>query len=278
MSLKTFKITFSFSEASLGQDIQSAYITWQKLPSSIKWEMDRQLQKSLRNISQKQLYESLIRSFDIWDQTQDNDGAPGWCIKESSLNEVVKHVGEDLLSLLHTLEEIWENHKKEIFKTRVETEERIANFSPDSLDKDGEENISADSSQLMNSFHEKENTEGNEKSGKTLGANPNENSPLLSSTSDQNDSEIFKKVRFEGNFEKLSSVDDDANLLKDSRVSYEHLEDQFETSNPSTSRLEDLMDLSLEEDIHLKNLRINDCQEDSDFEKQISPLLSDDDD
>ncbi|GFR21464.1 uncharacterized protein TNCT_371351 [Trichonephila clavata] len=186
------------------QDIQSAYITWQKLPSSFKWEMDRQMQKSIKSISQKQLYESLMRSFDIWDQTQDNDGAPGWCVKESSINEVVKHVGEDLLSLLHALEEIWENHKKEIFKTRMETDERISNFSPDSLDKDDEENKSADNLQMVDPFHEKENTEGNEKNGKILGVNPNENCHLLPSTSGQNESEMSKKVRFEGVYSQYS--------------------------------------------------------------------------
>ncbi|GFY58471.1 uncharacterized protein TNIN_59831 [Trichonephila inaurata madagascariensis] len=105
-------------KTSLGQDIQSAYITWQNLPSSFKWEMDGKAKNSKSGKS----YTSLIRSFLHWDQTQDNDGAPGWYVKESSINEVVKHVGEDLLSLLHTLEEIWENRKREFFKTRVETE------------------------------------------------------------------------------------------------------------------------------------------------------------
>ncbi|GFS28638.1 hypothetical protein NPIL_685291, partial [Nephila pilipes] len=77
-------------------------------------------------------------------------------------------------------------------------------------------------------------------------------------------------------FENSPILDTDAKVLEASLVSYEHL-DELETSNRSSSCLEDLMDVSLEEDTHLRNLRIKEWQEDSDFEKQISPLLSDDD-
>ncbi|KAF8787789.1 hypothetical protein HNY73_009351 [Argiope bruennichi] len=263
-------LRFSEHDAALGKDIQDAYHTWQKLSPSCRWEMDLQMQKTLKGISQKELYESLIRGFEIWDHTQNVDGAPGWKIKDSSINDVVKHIGEDMLCLLHAMEEAWMNHKKEASKKLKTSELRFA---------DSEECSPATDSEVLaeKPVEKNDNVNTGTREEDSSGMNADELPQSLPSISKEEKVEKFRKALFE-----KQEIDDTENkserdsLLETSQVAGKLGDVRKESDSPTVSRLKDPVDLSLDEDTHLRNLRLSDCQDDSDVEKQISPLISED--
>ncbi|GBL70966.1 hypothetical protein AVEN_166084-1, partial [Araneus ventricosus] len=248
---------------SLGKDIQAAYHAWQKLTPSCRWEMDMRMQKTLKGIAEKELYESMIGGFEIWERTQNMDGAPGWWIRDSSISDVLKHIGEGLLCLLNAMEEVWMNRKKESWKKSKASELRSAESEVCIL--------TADDGDLME-------TSVGEGDGAITGFRDNNSSGMdapqcLPSLSEEEKVEKFRKAHFEKEFddvENQSMGESPTDTFGD-----DHHDDRNEPVSPNVSKSKDPMDFSLDEDSHLRNLRLSDCQDDSDVEKQISPLISD---
>ncbi|GIX83675.1 uncharacterized protein CDAR_414921 [Caerostris darwini] len=241
-------------KTALGKDLQHAYLTWQKLSPSFRRELNTRMQSCFKSTGQKELYECLIRGFDIWDYTQNLDGAPGWSIKESSINQVLKHKGEDLMNLLHLMDETCVNHKKSSPVTSLAKFDRCSSVSPCD-EGTGDQAISFRPRREEHSSMRRSSKEGN---GNDMSSTPK---PF----SKEKMMEKLRKVQFKEKYDRVDKVS--------SRISYEHLENRPQEGDVDSLRLEDL---SLDEEVHLRNLRISDCREDSDFEKKISPLISDD--
>ncbi|KAG8190262.1 hypothetical protein JTE90_001345 [Oedothorax gibbosus] len=240
----------------IGTDLQGAFASWQNLSENEKISIGRHIQES-SDSNYKILYDTLVGSFNVWEQFQDTVGAPGWLIKDTSVAEIVRYIGSDLLKLLNSMEEAWQKILKESEDCNSVVKKvgsRMELPEPTSVEK----NI-AESSQ--------------ETPKAALVRSKSKRQVETDWTSDRKDRispDDCKKIRA---IMYKALYKDNVNENNKNSVPVTHLEPPSGAMSHPNS-----ISPSLEEVDRFRDLLIDDRLDDSDFEKQISPMSVDEQD
>ncbi|XP_035211469.1 uncharacterized protein LOC118185693 [Stegodyphus dumicola] len=274
-------------KTTLGEDIQKVYLTWQNLEFLHRKNFNFYMTSMLDGPS-KYLYESLMQAFEIWDDIQNQYGAPGWNVKDSSLNSVMKSMDEELSNLLYAMELVWKMRIKDILTLRKN--EMDANV----------ENIKITRASDLNSALEKgENRRGMLEKCPAWIQEQSESGEVITDCSQMNAKmqDILcscKEEHLESNCEsqlrisnpKLRQFQENKNKVQDDNQEAEikdcdtlfPMAELHETPTPGSFMLANDSDMEYEEEVHVRNLFLSESRDDSDFERQVSPLRSEEED
>ncbi|XP_015904944.2 uncharacterized protein [Parasteatoda tepidariorum] len=244
-------------KTSLGKDVQEFFQSWQAMTSERQRALNNCMEERL-NESGVSLYKSMIRGFGIWNEAQEKIGAPGWCVSDSTIHHLSKQMETKLMSLFQSMDLIWFTyHKKSPLNDPFLRKEKAQQSSVTGADSKIQDNPQSFPVKL---------------DGVKVAKDLSDSQKIISRMCLQKRKLAMRNLLAESTL-LSSKVDKDASkFLPDSgNKDKNERTGSFSRSNFSADQEEDL----LEADHLLRNLCLDDCSVDPDFEKQISPIISD---